>query len=579
MRSTLFGLLMLAAYLAVASPAEEFDALVEEHWAWTLEQSPQLRTHLGDSGANDRWGDMSLAAHAERDTRRAEFLAQLEAIDADALGEQAQLSYAMLLRRLQSERSEYRLGLHLIPINMRSGPQHLHSLQERIRFSSERDYQDWLQRLQRMPALLAQYRELLEEGIAQQRTQARVVMQRVPAQIDRLLAGEPAESPFYKPFRTAPEGMSESQWAALQSRAMEVIDRELNPALAEFRAFLTATYLPACREQPGIGSLPKGKALYRFLAGYFTTTDMTPEAIHAVGKAEVARLLAEMEQVKASVGFDGDLQAFNAFLRSDPRFYYETPEALFEGYLAISKRLDPELVKLFGKLPRMPYGVRPIPDTIAPDTTTAYYSRPAANGTQAGYYYVNLYRPEVRPKYEMEVLSVHEAVPGHHLQIALAQELEGLPMFRTTGGETAFIEGWGLYSERLGYQMGLYTDPYSRYGQLTYDMWRAVRLVVDTGIHYFDWSREQAIDYFKANAGKSEADIVNEIDRYIGWPGQALAYKIGQLKILEIRQRAEQALGEDFDIRAFHDHLLGAGAIPLDALERRMDDWLLEQRG
>lgn len=579
MRSTLFGLLMLAAYLAVASPAEEFDALVEEHWAWTLEQSPQLRTHLGDSGANDRWGDMSLAAHAERDTRRAEFLAQLEAIDADALGEQAQLSYAMLLRRLQSERSEYRLGLHLIPINMRSGPQHLHSLQERIRFSSERDYQDWLQRLQRMPALLAQYRELLEEGIAQQRTQARVVMQRVPAQIDRLLAGEPAESPFYKPFRTAPEGMSESQWAALQSRAMEVIDRELNPALAEFRAFLTATYLPACREQPGIGSLPEGKALYRFLAGYFTTTDMTPEAIHAVGKAEVARLLAEMEQVKASVGFDGDLQAFNAFLRSDPRFYYETPEALFEGYLAISKRLDPELVKLFGKLPRMPYGVRPIPDTIAPDTTTAYYSRPAANGTQAGYYYVNLYRPEVRPKYEMEVLSVHEAVPGHHLQIALAQELEGLPMFRTTGGETAFIEGWGLYSERLGYQMGLYTDPYSRYGQLTYDMWRAVRLVVDTGIHYFDWSREQAIDYFKANAGKSEADIVNEIDRYIGWPGQALAYKIGQLKILEIRQRAEQALGEDFDIRAFHDHLLGAGAIPLDALERRMDDWLLEQRG
>jgi prolyl oligopeptidase len=286
-----------------------------------------------------------------------------------------------------------------------------------------------------------------------------------------------------------------------------------------------------------------------------------------------------MEEVKASVGFEGDLQAFNAFLRSDPRFYYETPEALFEGYLAISKRLDPELVKLFGKLPRMPYGVRPIPDTIAPDTTTAYYSRPAANGTQAGYYYVNLYRPEVRPKYEMEVLSVHEAVPGHHLQIALAQELEGLPMFRTTGGETAFIEGWGLYSERLGYQMGLYTDPYSRYGQLTYDMWRAVRLVVDTGIHYFGWSRERAIDYFKANAGKSEADIVNEIDRYIGWPGQALAYKIGQLKILEIRQRAEQTLGEQFDIRAFHDHLLGAGAIPLDALERRMDAWLLGQRG
>ncbi|MFT6682800.1 MAG: prolyl oligopeptidase [Haliea salexigens] len=484
----------------------------------------------------------------------------------------------MLLRRLRSERSEYALGLYLMPINMRSGPQHLHTLQERVTFNSERDYRDWLQRLQQLPQLLAEYRALLQEGIRQERTQARVVMERVPAQIDRLLAGEAEDSPFYKPFNSATAGLDEARMAELRREASVVIARGLNPALAEFREFLLTTYLPACREQPGIGSLPEGKALYRFLAGYFTTTDMTPEAIHEVGKAEVARLLEEMEDVKRSVGFAGDLQAFNTFLRSDPQFYYNSPEALFEGYLAIAKRLDPQLVQLFGKLPRMPYGVRPIPDTIAPDTTTAYYSRPAANGTQPGYYYVNLYRPEVRPKYEMEVLSVHEAVPGHHLQIALAQELEGLPLFRTTGGETAFIEGWGLYAERLGYQMGLYTDPYSRYGQLTYDMWRALRLVVDTGIHYFGWSRQEAIDYFTAHAGKSEADIVNEIDRYIGWPGQALAYKIGQLKILALRERAEDALGDAFDIRAFHDHLLGAGAIPLDALERRMDAWIANQR-
>ena len=578
MKSVLFALLVLGASCAVAAPADRFNAIVDAHWSWTLEQSPQLRTYLGDTGANDRWGDMSLAAHAQRDAQRADFLTQLEAVDVDALNEQQQLSHAMLLRRLRSERSEYALGLYLMQIYMRSGPQHLLTLQERVTFNSERDYRDWLQRLQQLPQLLAEYRALLQEGIRQERTQARVVMERVPAQIDRLLAGEAEDSPFYKPFNSATAGLDEARMAELRREASVVIARGLNPALAEFREFLLTTYLPACREQPGIGSLPEGKALYRFLAGYFTTTDMTPEAIHEVGKAEVARLLEEMEDVKRSVGFAGDLQAFNTFLRSDPQFYYNSPEALFEGYLAIAKRLDPQLVQLFGKLPRMPYGVRPIPDTIAPDTTTAYYSRPAANGTQPGYYYVNLYRPEVRPKYEMEVLSVHEAVPGHHLQIALAQELEGLPLFRTTGGETAFIEGWGLYAERLGYQMGLYTDPYSRYGQLTYDMWRAVRLVVDTGIHYFGWSRQEAIDYFTAHAGKSEADIVNEIDRYIGWPGQALAYKIGQLKILALRERAEDALGDAFDIRAFHDHLLGAGAIPLDALERRMDAWIANQR-
>lgn len=578
MNRFILALLLFGSGLVNAAIANDFQRIVDAHWRWELEQSPELRTHLGERSGNDSWGDMSLAAHIERDARRRDFLQDLAGLKVDALDEQDQLSHAMLVRKLEGEREAYRLGLHLMPVNMRSGPQHLHTLAEQIDFRSEQDYRAWLVRLQALPDLLLQYRELLEEGMLQQRTQARIVMERVPTQIERMLALAPEDSPFFKPFRNAPPELSAAQVAELRRSATQVIRTQVNPALAEFRDFHSLAYLPACRDEPGIGSLPGGDELYRHLARHFTTTDMSPEAIHEVGKAEVARLLEEMEEVKEGVGFEGDLQGFNDFLRTDPQFYYDTPEALFKGYLAVSKRLDPELVKLFGKLPRMPYGVRPIPASIAPDTTTAYYSRPAANGTRAGYYYVNLHRPEVRPKYEMEVLSVHEAVPGHHLQIALAQELEGLPMFRSMGGETAFVEGWGLYAERLGYDMGLYTDPYSRYGQLTYDMWRAVRLVVDTGIHYFGWTREQAIDYFKANAGKTEADIVNEIDRYIGWPGQALAYKIGQLKILELRERAEQTLGERFDIRAFHDHLLSAGAILLDALERRMDAWIGAQR-
>ena len=304
---------------------------------------------------------------------------------------------------------------------------------------------------------------------------------------------------------------------------------------------------------------------------------MTPDEIHRLGLDEVKRLRGEMQEIISEVGFEGSFADFLVFLRTDPQFYFDKPDDLLEAYLATCKRIDPELVTLFGVLPRMPYGIKPIPDSIAPDTTTAYYSQPAADGSRAGIYWVNLYKPEVRPKYEIEVLSVHEAMPGHHLQIALQQELEDMPDFRRFSGFTAFVEGRGLYSERLGYDLGLYKDPYSRFGQLTYDMWRAVRLVVDTGIHYKGWTRQQAIDFFKDNAAKTEHDIVNEIDRYIAMPGQALAYKIGQQKIIALRERAERKLGTSFDIRAFHDELLGAGALPLDILEQRMDAWLASQ--
>jgi uncharacterized protein (DUF885 family) len=560
-----------------ADAGSEFQAVVDNHWQWYLDENPLMRTYLGDSSANDRWGDFSPQAYTRRYQKRAELLQVLAKVDVSGLDEQQQLTYTMLEKRLQEQRTRYELGLHLMDLTMREGPQFYHTTADIISFDAASDYHDWLSRMAAVPAMLGQYQALLELGIEQGRVQPRAVMERVPGQLERVLVAQADQNPYYKPFVDMPAAIADEQAQALRKQALQLVESDVTPAYRKFKQWFESSYLPAARPEPGVGSLEGGAQLYEFLAREFTTTNMSPEQIHETGKREVARILAEMEQVKASVGFDGNLQAFNDFLRTDPQFYYDTPEELLEAYQAVSKRIDPELVKLFGKLPRTPYGVKPIPDEVAPDTTTAYYMEPATNGTRAGYYYVNLYRPEVRPKYEMEVLSVHEAVPGHHLQIALGQEIEGLPEFRKMASITAFVEGWALYSERLGYQLGLYEDPYSRYGQLTYDMWRAVRLVVDTGIHYYGWSRQRAIDYFKANAGKTEADIINEIDRYIGWPGQALAYKIGQLKILELRERAETELGDRFDIRAFHDELLGGGAMPLDALEARIDAWIQRQ--
>lgn len=563
---------------ADSQAARALHAFFDAEWERNLRDHPESASYTGDDRYNDRWTDDSLEAIAARQAADREALATLRAIDRGALSPADQLSHDVYLWQAERavERQRYREWLR--PVSQRGGVQTAEGIAQVMPFDDAGDYRDWLARMRAIPEMVDQTVALMRAGMAAGHMPPRVLMERVPGQIASQVVADPVDSPFYRPFTDFPRDFPATEKAALQAEAREVIERAIIPAYRGFATFFQSEYLPATRDTIAAADLPDGKAYYDFLAAYYTTTDLTADEIHQIGLREVARIRAEMEQVKAEVGFEGTLGEFFTHLRTDPKFFYETPEALLEGYRALSKRIDPELVKVFETIPRLPYGVRPIPDNIAPDTTTAYYQPGAVDGRRAGYYYVNLYRPDVRPKWEMMALSLHEAVPGHHFQFARGMELPGVPMFRRVGYFVAYGEGWGLYAERLGYDMGLYDDPYDRMGQLAYDMWRAVRLVVDTGIHAKGWGRQQAIDYFMDNSPKTLPDVTNEIDRYIGNPGQALAYKIGQLKISALRERAAQALGEGFDLRRFNDAVLSTGSVPLETLERHIDAWIASEQ-
>ena len=560
------------------SETEKLHTLFDDAWERELRESPVMASYLGDQRYNDQWGDGSFEAMEASHQADRETLARLAEIDRVALPENEQLNYDLFKREYEDRIASYEQQGYLIPLNQRGGIQTANELTESLSFTSVKDYEDWIARLNSFGTAVDQTIAMMKRGIEAGRTQPRIINERILPQIEAQLVDDAMESGFYDPFREFHEDVPAAEQERLRNEALAAIRTNVIPAFERMAVFFRDDYLPASRPEVGIGVTPNGKDYYAYLARRYTTTELTPEEIHQIGLKEVARIRAEMDKIIQQVGFKGSFAEFLTFLRTDPQFYYEDPDELLEAYRAISKKIDPELVKLFGHLPRTPYGVIPIPESIAPDTTTAYYMSPAADGSRAGYYYVNLYKPEVRPKYEMEALTVHEAVPGHHLQLAIQQELGELPNFRRFGGFTAFVEGWGLYSESLGPELGLYQDPYSKFGQLTYEMWRAVRLVVDTGMHYKGWTRERAIKFFMDNAAKTELDIINEIDRYIAWPGQALAYKIGELKIKELRARAEETLGENFDIKDFHDRVLGAGALPLDVLERRINEWIAAQQ-
>jgi uncharacterized protein (DUF885 family) len=578
---------LLAAVVAIAplpaaadtDPRAELHALFDAEWERGLRENPLIAVYYGDNRFNHLLPDLSPEAlAASRQADRAA-LKRLHAIERDALSAADRLNYDVFEWQLVQAIAAHRFHAERIPLNQRGGIQTFDEILELLPLASMKDYQDWLSRLAAFGTYMDQTIALMQAGLESGWVPPKVVMERIPAQIAMQAVEAPEQSRFWRAFASIPESIPVDEREALRERGRALIAEQVLPAYRRFQRFFVEDYLPNNREDIAARALPDGELYYAHRADYFTTTSLSPDEIHAIGLREVAQIGAEMEAIRKQVGFDGEMPAFFDYLRSDPKFFHDSPEALLTAYRAMAKQIDPELVKVFRTIPRMPYGVRAIPDHIAPDTTTAYYQPAAADGSRAGFHYVNLYKPETRPKWEMMALSLHEAVPGHHFQFAYALELPEQPIFRRTAYVVAYGEGWALYAERLGHEMGLYDDPYDRFGQLTYDMWRAVRLVVDTGIHHMGWSRQQAIDYFMANAPKTEQDVVNEIDRYIAWPGQALAYKIGQLKISELRERAAEALGERFDLKTFHDVVLGTGSVPLSVLERQVDEWIRTEQG
>ena len=573
---------LLTVQCAQDQEAEEgakLSAIFDEEWEWSLKDDPTRATREGDYRYNDRLAETGLDAIKRRQQHDVEVLDKLEDIDCSKLSEADQLNYDLFLEQRKLKIEGHKYPGYLMPIHQRGGPQsRLVSLPEISPFRNLKDYEDYISRLNQIPSVLGGTTELMREGLKQGVTPCEVPVRRVADQIITHVVTKAEDSLFFKPFTAFPESIPEAERERLTSLGSEAITGKVVPTFRDLLVFWQNEYYPNCRSTHGWLALPNGKEWYKYLVKRMTTTDLTPEEIHEIGLREVERIRAEMDKVIEQSGFDGGFEEFVEFLRSDPQFYYTDKEDLITGYRDINKRVDTELPRLFRTMPRLTFGVKEIPAFTAPSQTTAYYSPGSLEAGLSGTFNVNTYMLDTRPKWEMEPLSIHEAVPGHHFQISLAQELSDLPRWRRHVSYTAFVEGWALYSESLGEEMGFYNTPYTKFGQLTYQVWRAIRLVVDTGIHYYGWDRQRAIDYFKANSAKTEHDIAQEIDRYMTAPAQPLAYKIGELKMTELRRFAEQELGDDFDIREFHDEILLDGALPLDILDRKIRSYVEEKK-
>jgi len=557
----------------VISEDEIFEEYLVAQWDEDLKDSPIFASLLGDKRFNQDITPNDIEYYQNRISILEEKKQKLKAFDFNKLNSDNKLNYKLLNLNLDNSIEASTYPSYYMSLNQRGGVQSYYETGDRLVYSSKTDYEDWLVRLSKYSDNINNTTNNLKEGLSKGYTQPKLVTRQVITQIDNLLNNDIDSHPYLKIFLSAnDEYFINDEKNQLIDDAKELISNKIIPAYQELNEFLKNEYLPKSRDSIGLDGVPDGKKWYEYVARYHTTTNLTPDEIHEIGLSEVSRIRSEMEEIINDLKWDGDFKSFLNYLRTSPRFYYDNGEDLLNAYLIMAKKIDPLLPKIFKVFPRAPYGVIPIPDESAPFTTTAYYNGPAKG--RPGYFYANLYKPESRPKYEIPVLTVHEAVPGHHFQISLAQELENVPTFRRYLSFTAFVEGWGLYSEELGEFMGIYEDPYDKFGQLTYDMWRAIRLVVDTGMHYKGWSRDDAINLFLENTAKSQLDIENEVDRYIAWPGQALAYKIGQLKILELRLKSEKMLGDKYDIKDFHHEILKRGSVPLDILEDYINEWI-----
>jgi uncharacterized protein (DUF885 family) len=550
-------------------------ALFDRAWETSLRENPLFATSVGRHEYNDRLPSLSAADLTRRQTQRKEWLAELAAIDRAKLPPNEVVNYDMFKQQLEDDITGFELGEHQIPINADSG---FHTsfarLPQNMPLVTVKDFENYISRLKQWPRYVREQIDLMRLGLKRGMTVPRATLTGYDGTIAAHVTDDPVKSVFWRPFEAFPRSVPDSEHARLRQEGRAAL---MEGAVAGYRAFLDFfrnEYLPGARTTLAASDLPNGRAFYDHKIREFTTLDLSADAIHKIGLAEVERIRREMTAVIKDTGFQGDFAAFLEFLRTDPRFYAKTPEELLARASRIAKRMDGRLPSLFKTLPRLPYTVDPVPADIAPKYTTGRYVSSPQGSTQPGIYWVNTYKLESRPLYNLEALTLHEAVPGHHLQIALSHELADLPNFRRFSYISAFGEGWGLYSEWLGLEAGFYNDPYDNFGRLSYEMWRACRLVVDTGIHSMGWTRAQAIEYMATRTALPRHEVETEVDRYISWPGQALAYKLGELKIRELRKRAESALGPRFDLRAFHDVVLGSGAVPLSVLENNVDRWI-----